>query len=109
MKNRGIYLFYFRINNLTINNMKCLMNSGISFYIGTVAELEKVNEEKNIGWRGIIGRLKFDDENKNMYINQDYENISEVDMKLIELIVETQAKKNLPTDFYDELKKAIFG
>ena len=25
--------------------MKCLVNSGISFYIGTVAELEKVNEE----------------------------------------------------------------
>ena len=30
-------------------------------------------------------------------------------MRLIELIVETQAKKNLPTDFYNELKKAIFG
>ena len=89
--------------------MKCLMNSGISFYIGTVAELEKVNEEKNIGWRGIIGRLKFDDGNENMYINQDCKNISEVDMRLIELIVETLAKKNLPTDFYNELKKAIFG
>lgn len=89
--------------------MKCLTTNDINFYIGTEVELERVNEEKNIGWRGIIGRLKFDDENKNMYINQDYKSMGEVDVELIKFTVKIQAKKNLPTDFYDELKKAIFG
>lgn len=87
--------------------MKIIKETNYTAYIGNEEELEKINQEKNIGWRGIIGVVRFDDLNKHLYINLSSDQRMSDDKELIKLYINItlRSKATISKDLWSELNK----
>ena len=87
--------------------MKIIKETNYTAYIGNKEELEKINQEKNIGWRGIIGVTKFDDLKKHLYINLSSNQRISGDKELIKLYINITfgLKVTISEDLWSELNK----
>lgn len=87
--------------------MKIIKETNYTAYIGNKEELEKINQEKNLGWRGIIGVTKFDDLNKHLYINLSSDQRMDDDKELIRLYINItlRSKATISENLWSELNK----